>query len=234
MSFKVYYRVSDKGNLANKPSYVNLKNCLENFLNHFSKDEITIIADNVDESTIEYLKSLSLDNIYRTSTGNSLGFIETLKKSIHENDDSTTVYLVEDDYIHMRGSKEIIEEGLEIADYVTLYDNPDKYRDDGPNPHIQDGGEITKVFVSNSSHWKLTNSTCMTFAGKVCTLKKDFKVMSRYCAKGDIPNDFKMWTKLVRKRGRKLISPIPGYATHGMSQYLAPLLDWEREINHKK
>lgn len=230
MSLRIYYRLSDKGRNVDKPAYINLNNCLKNFLACFKKENISIIADNIEEETFEYLTSLQLSTIHRTNTGNAKGFIETVQRSIKENDDSTIIYLVEDDYLHLPGSENAIKEGLQIADYVTLYDNPDKYRNDGPNPHITQGGEASKVFLTKSVHWKLTNSTCMTFAGRVQTFKRDFKTMSKWSQKGEIPNDFKMWTELIKKKKRKLISPIPGYATHGMSEYLAPLSDWQAQI----
>jgi transaldolase len=47
-----------------------------------------------------------------------------------------------------RGLKRREEEGLDISDYVSGYDHPDKYIDSdqgGDNPFIKDGGEITRV-----------------------------------------------------------------------------------------
>ena len=53
------------------------------------------------------------------------------------------VYFVEDDYLHHPRSYEILIEGLELgADYITLYDHPDKYFDGG-NPLIEGDGEVT-------------------------------------------------------------------------------------------
>tara|TARA_R110000868_G_scaffold395443_1_gene667109 strand:+ start:408 stop:1139 length:732 start_codon:yes stop_codon:yes gene_type:complete len=232
MSLKIYYRLSDKGLRTGKPSYINIKNCLENFLWHFDKSDITLIADNIEEDTYQYLLGIfNEEQIRRTCDGNATGFANTLLSSIEENDDEDIVYFVEDDYLHIADSEKALIEGLEIADYVTLYDSWDKYIDHGHNPYIKDGGEKTKVFVTKSCHWKLTNSTCMTFAGRVKTLKKDKNIMLRWCKKRDIPNDFKMWLAILRKqRRRKLISPIPGYATHGMTDFLTPLRDWAKEV----
>ena len=70
-----------------------------------------------------------------------------------------------------------------IADYVTLYDHPDKYMDHdkgGPNPYISNGGEVTRLVKTDNSHWKLTNSTTMTFASKVNTLKQDRDIWMKH------------------------------------------------------
>ena len=80
------------------------------------------------------------------------------------------VYFAEDDYIYKKNAPTIILEGLQVGDYSSGYDHPDKYinkKDGGPNPFIEDGGELTRVLLTKSSHWKLTNSCCMTFAVKL-------------------------------------------------------------------
>jgi hypothetical protein len=32
----------------------------------------------------------------------------------------------------------------------------------------------------------------------------------------------------LRKKGRVLITPLPGYSTHGVSSWLTSLTDWEK------
>jgi hypothetical protein len=134
-------------------------------------------------------------------------------------------------------------EGLQIADYVTLYDHPDKYID-GINPQVKNGGENTKVFLTSSSHWKFTNSTTMTFASKVSTLRRDallFKLFTVGIVKKNIPflkilrtkrtpRDYRIFSYLIKFKSRRLISPIPGYSTHGESKYMSPLIDWDKYI----
>jgi hypothetical protein len=97
----------------------------------------------------------------------------------------------------------------------------------GGNPFVDiDGGESTKIYCIGSSHWKITNSTTMTFASKVKTLKDDIKILRKWTNKGHCPNDFKMFLEL-RKKGRALMTPIPGFSTHGETLYLSPFTDWE-------
>jgi copper homeostasis protein CutC len=60
-------------------------------------------------------------------------------------------------------------------DYVTLYDHPDKYLNpiEGGNPYCEGRSEFTRVYFGSNSEFKLNNSSTMTFAAKVKTLKDD-------------------------------------------------------------
>ena len=65
----------------------------------------------------------------------------------------------------------------------------------------------------------------MTFASKVSTLKKYESILRKYTSTPH-PHDFEMWIEL-RKNGALLITPLPGYSTHGESAWLTPLINWE-------
>lgn len=233
---KVYYRFSDGGFNKLKPEYVTKKNCLLNFLKHFhlADVEITIIADKVSEETVKWLEeditSLVGINYIRTNFGyGSQAYIKVLEMATGL-PDNEEIYFVEDDYIHREKSFQTLREGLEIADYVTLYDHPDKYlpRERMGNPLVKDGGEDTKVFVTRSTHWKITNSTPMTFAVRAKTLKQDKEIHYHFC-EGTMTDSYRMFLRL-REKGRKLISCLPAKATHGELQWLSPLVDWRKEI----
>ena len=64
----------------------------------------------------------------------------------------------------------------------------------------------------------------MTFASSVQSLKEDEAILRKWTA-DTYPNDFRMFLELGQKR-KTLISSIPGYATHGETQYLCPLTNW--------
>lgn len=239
----IFYRLSDKGNPKNRLSNVNNKKCLENFIKEFAQEQIVIIADNVLDETMEWLRLYNFKQLHRTTLGNSGSFwyIFELALKLDKND---CVYFVENDYIHKPNSRKVLLEGLQIADYVTLYDHPDKYVD-GINPGVKNGGEQSKVFLSESTHWKITNSTTMTFATKVKILEKDrlfFKIFSVGITKSRLPlikkfsgnpnpRDYRLFTSLSKVKNRILISPMPGYSTHGEKEYLAPFTDWESLID---
>ena len=43
----------------------------------------------------------------------------------------------------------------------------------------------------------------------------------------EFANDFQMFLEL-REHNELLITPIPGYATHGETAWLSPLTDWSK------
>lgn len=222
---KIIYRISDTGYNKVKPDYINNENCLKNFVNVFGKQDLEIIADNCKRETIQMItKYVHPCQINKVSIGHGAGtFNLALNMALTHHDDEI-VYFLENDYIHKSNSDKILSEGFDLgATFVSLYDHPDKYVD-GINPYVSDGGEDTKVFLSNSCHWKLTNSTTMTFASKVSSLKQ-FETTLRQYTSTTHPHDFEMWIDL-RRQGASLITPIPGYSTHGETAWLSPLNDW--------
>lgn len=235
---RVLYRISDNGYLKEKPDYITNRNCFQNFCSvfHLHLNELEVTADNVSRDTIEdLLRSIHSSQISQVSIGHGAGtFNLTLNKALTYSDDDI-IYFVEDDYLHRPNAPAALVEGLEDigSDFVTLYDHPDKYLDPskGGNPLCHGGAEITKVYYRPSGWWKFTNSTTMTFAAKVKTLKKYENILRKFTS-GTHPDDYGMFTEL-RTHGVSLVSPIPGYATHGESRWLAPHIHWEQFVDHK-
>jgi len=229
---KIIYRISDGGNPKNKPSYVTKRVCFEHFLSVFKGYDIYVIADNVSEQTYQYLLSHLLpQNIIQTSLMNSASFMYSVDLAIRLfPEESTKVYLAEDDYLYLPIAPKVIEEGLELADYSSGYDHPDKYMNHsqgGPNPFIENGGELSHVMRTESRHWKFTNSCCMTFATTIRILKQDREVYERFCRE-PIPSDFQMFCELLQHRNRKIVSCLPSVSTHGEVEWLAPFIDWAK------
>jgi glycosyltransferase involved in cell wall biosynthesis len=227
---KIIYRISDAGYNKVKPDYINNESCLKNFCNVFFNHiyDILIIADNCSDATLAMIKRyIDPANIIQVSVGNGAGtFNLALDKALTYADDEI-VYFVENDYLHKQGSPDVLKQGFDLgASFVALYDHPDKYLDPsrGGNPYCEGGAEDTRIYLTDSCHWKITNSTTMTFASKVSTLKFTETILRTHTA-GTHPNDFHMFLEL-RKQNQLLITPIPGYATHGETAWLSPLTDW--------
>jgi hypothetical protein len=227
---KIFYRISDAGYKKNKPQYISNENCIKNFCKHFNDQDILVIADNVCLET-EKMISKYVSNIHKVSIGHGAGTFNIALDMALDCGNNDVVYFVENDYLHKDKSQDIILEGIDLgADFVTLYDHPDKYMDPsvGGNKYCSGGAENTRVYLTKSVHWKLTNSTTMTFASTVSALKDSKDILKKWTADKH-PHDFNMFIELITNRQKTLISCIPGYATHGETEWLSPLTDWSRE-----
>ena len=229
---KIIYRISDAGYNKVKPSYINNENCLKNALQVFPTSEYdwSIIADNVSEETNDMIqKYISRDHILYASVGHGAGTFNLALDEALQSPDDEVIYFIENDYLHKPNSGNIFEEGFDLgASFISLYDHPDKYMgpDQGGNPYCEGGAEDTRVYLTNSCHWKITNSTTMTFAAKVSTLKQTESILRKW-TNGTHPNDFSMFLEL-REQNELLITPMPGYSTHGETAWLSPLTNWNQ------
>ena len=232
---KILYRISDGGNIKDKLPHAHKLYCLNNCIQIFGYNNFYLFADNCSESTIKNLTQLGV-TLYQTSLGNAASWRHVVEYAIDNFEPTAAVYFVEDDYLHLPMARKILLEGVDIADYVTLYDHPDKYLapELGGNPLVKYGGERTRLLLSESSHWKITNSTTMTFGTTVKTISDDKAIWWKYTRK-DTPEDFKAFGELcghtllknkIRSPKRKLISCIPGRATHTELENLSPLANW--------
>lgn len=239
----VFYRISDNGFKSKmKPNYITKYNCLKNALYVFDKDNVyfKVYVDAVIDETnmmihnlCDNRKNVEIINIDTRSNGFSF-------RRVYEDacklDDNDLVYFLEDDYLHLQGSLENLIDAAKwnYTDYITLYDHPDKYANHqyNVNPLCNDMGEVTKVFKTNFRHWKITNSTTMTFAAFVDILKRDKEVFWEYTKTG-YPYDFDIF-KTLAKYHRYVSSPIPSLSTHGEIQFLAPFIDWHDVCGNKR
>lgn len=229
---KTIYRISDSGYNKVKPEYINNENCLKNFVNVFGNQDLEIIADNCSKETLKTITSYVHPNkITSVSIGHGAGTFNLALDRALELDDEDVVYFVENDYIHLVNSPQILEEGFKLgAPYMTLYLHPDKFisPNNGGNPEVDyDGGYLTKIFRGETQLFGMFNSTTMTFAAKVKTLKKDEAVLRKH-TNGTHPNDFQMFLEL-RNKGQALLCPLNTFSTHGETAWLAPLYKVKQE-----
>ena len=233
---RIIYRISDAGYNKVKPDYINNENCLANATKEFDDSIWSVIADNVSVDTNNMIQKYVTRNcILYTEKGNGAATFNLALDEALTYDDDEIVYFIENDYLHKPGSQKIIQEAFELgASFVSLYDHPDKYigPEQGGNPYCKGGAEDTRVYKTDSVHWKITNSTTMTFAAKVSTLKSNEAILRKHTS-GTHPNDFQMFLEL-REANKLLITPIPGYSTHGETAWLSPFTNWKKiSIWHK-
>lgn len=208
---KIFYRISDNSYPKLKLPGTDKRVCFENFREEFSQDDITVIADCCSEETLSWLTGVK---VLQFSGDNWLGNAGCLRKSISLSKGlEDKLYFVEDDYLHKKGARDVLLEGFEKGDYVTVFDHPDKYM---PEYHY---GEVCKISRTESSHWKETISTTMTFATTRKVLNEDLDVWREF-TEGFHPHDHFIFYKL-KEKGRKLVCSIPGWACHTDLTYSA-------------
>jgi hypothetical protein len=235
-----FYRISDNSYQKKRLDIATKEFCFLNFCKNFPtpSDTVFVIADNVNAQLKKFLienlpKNAHLLEVNTGSNGASFKLQLQLLKQISVED---IVVFQEDDYLFKSNTLDtdtrkmnniVTLEGLNRADYISLYDHPDKYMPpaNGGNPAITDEGvEKTGIFLTPNSHWKYTNSTTLTFAAKAKTILEDLPIWLEYCG-GNHPHDYQAFMAL-QQRGRRIATPIPGLATHTETAWLSPLFDW--------
>lgn len=229
---KIVYRMSDAGYNKVKPDYITNENCLKNFVSVFGNQNLEIIADNCSKETLQMVTKYCHPNkITTVSVGHGAGTFNLALDMALKWEDDEIVYFVENDYLHLQGSSQILEEGFKLgAPYVTLYLHPDKFIPpfNGGNPEVdQDGGYPTKIFRGETQLFGMFNSTTMTFAAQVKQLKEDEAILRKWTS-GTHPDDFKMFLEL-RDNGKALLCPLNTFSTHGETNWLAPLYKVKQE-----
>lgn len=250
----VAYRISSGGYTKVKPPYITKEACLLNFLAAVlalveARPDLPvrfILIKDACTPLLARLASRAVRNViakhatvtveeYDTALGSGAASFNfaldaVLALALPAARDATAVYMVEDDYLHVRGALVPLLDALALAPYVTGYDHPDKYvaAAGGGNPLVAGGGEFCVVMRGADRHWRVTNSTTMTFATTLAALAADEPVLRMFTATAAAPDDFHMWLALAATRGRTLVCALPALATHGETAFLAPYVDWDR------
>ena len=143
-------------------------------------------------------------------------------------DGSAIIYFLEDDYVHREGWCQVLREAFkrQIGDYVTLYDHPDKY------DKSMYGNLHSKVFVTDSCHWRTTPSTTNTYAMQFKTLQEHKQDHIRFsCKVVGFTFDHAKFV-FFNNIGKVLVSSVPAYSTHVENGMLSPIVNWQQL--HKK
>lgn len=137
----------------------------------------------------------------------SLSFLKALDLARTEAwDDNDTIVFLEDDYAVTPLWTYFIYEGLFFADYVSLYDHPDKYSESYAKvPSI--------IYKGLRKHWRTSPSTTNSYACKRHTLIKDMKIHTAFSENVSVTNDHGKFLELWA-HGRSLVTCIPSAWSH--------------------
>lgn len=230
----IFYRSTGGESSEDRPSYYSKSLCLESMIAAARALEpaptITFVNDGpMPEERVALMEGAG-DVVSLPGLGNSGSYRRTLKMALDVPEDAV-VYLAEDDYLYRRDALRKLAGAvgeLPDIDYFTLYDHLDRYTrsDDAV-------GGLSRVFLAAGHHWRSVESTCMTFAARAEALRHDSWV-HRYCTRRSAPDDRKLWrmtqgTTWYRWKlpKRTLVGPVPSLATHMVTPFLAPAIEWE-------
>lgn len=236
---KIIYRTSNSEKPEVRPKYYNKVSCFQSLIKAIEEypgsiNLLTVYDGELENKELIQLakNSGSFKNIMFKK--NSESFRYAYECALNYKSD-TIVYFVEDDYFHLSDAiKELKNAFNKIGpDYLTLYDHPVRYAED-----YKFGLDLPtnqQIYFAGNHHWRYQESTCMTFAAKVKTLKEDKGIFWRY-TQNDTPEDRELFKRLQGLIGyekgspkRALIGPMPSLATHLHLPWLAPGVNWENE-----
>ncbi len=207
-----------------------LKNLLSTIVGH-PRINITFFLDNFHPMQgVHFLHNQTIYPIIEFKAGSEAVSFLRMLEYVYEQKFSrgTIIYFLEDDYLHRPDWPVILREGLTIPgiDYVTLFDHRDKYL------FSQYIDLKSKIFHTQSCHWRTTPSTTNTYAMLFQTLQKHIDLHRCFSLGRTITSDHEKFCKLAEE-GSVLISSIPGYSTHVEEEYASPCTDWGRFLQHE-
>lgn len=203
-----------------RPQGFAYEKCLINILNTI-KNNADVMFHLIYDGTYSGSHS-RIDNVVNFNGGSdkaSFFYTWQYAKSLNIQD-KDLVYFLENDYFHVENwYDKVIElfQAYDINGYVSLYDHLDKYTLDMYSD-LQ-----SQIYVTNSSHWRTTPSTCGSFVITKKILLEDYDVHTTYYS----DHDKFIW--LGNNRGRLILSPMPSLSTH-CDYFMAPIINWKNII----
>lgn len=209
----VYYRITDNPSTNPPPIFEDDKPrlnkiCLKSFIKAYENIDYNIyfICDYCRPETIEMIKSLCPEGeIVQMAAGINETCVEQYR--LYEKSEEPTVLFLECDYYHL---KPITEKMIRELEVVSPYDHPDKYETEREGQYK----------IADNQYFKYTASTTATFACTSEYFNKNKIVLYKH---GYI--DHERWVELGG-----LWTPIPTMATHMVTSYLPPNIEWKNRF----
>jgi hypothetical protein len=218
-----------------RPSWFSYERCFRNLMYTIREDplghrvRVTIMFDGAleeyaDDFSSKYQANENLNIDFRLLSGGSDKNSSLITLHHARNSacpDQDLFYMLENDYMHAPGWVTKVFDLLESRipfHFASLYDHADKY-------FLEMYENLSsRIYHSRSHHWRSAPSTCSSCVMTFGQLRADFDVF------GQVLPDYYLFTELVGKRDRLLLTPLPGLATHCMEGYMSPTVDWSQFV----
>lgn len=211
-----------------RPDWFDYEKCFLNLLwsiGDKNNVKINVVYDGEVDDNFIFKNDLNFYHI------NAKSDYESFKKTfeiIRDSDikDDEIIYLLENDYLHVKNWDIDVEEFIKINkdSYLSLYDHNDKYFEENSDLY-------SKIIVSQTHHFRTTPSTCGSFIATKKTLIEDYFVHynSPEITKvfSNMPVDHAKFLLIKSLKNRDVYTPIPGLSTHCLRNLLSPTIKWE-------
>jgi hypothetical protein len=218
---KVYYRLTEVPSTNPPPIFKDDKLklneiCLKSFVEAYQdiKPSVTFLCDYCSPKTGEMIEKLCPFD--KTIEYMTLGINGTALQQFfwayYQKDD---ILFQECDYIYHPNIGKKIEDAVKELEIVSPYDHPNFYFDKEIH------SDMAMIKLIDDVHWRSTERNTMTFAIRNDVYQKTYEIWRRwgYLDDGN-------W-KEVREMGHMLFTPIPSFATHMVSDWMAPSVEWQ-------
>lgn len=219
---KVYYRMCDIA--STNPSPILQENkfklnemCLRSFVRAYRdvRPFVVFLCDYCPRS--EYAKMIDEvcpfdKDIIFSEMGINGTAVEQFTRA--EMDDDELILFQECDYFYREGIGKDMEDGIKELGLVSPYDHRNFYIDKAIH------SDTVELQLINDVHWRSTERNTMTFGVRGDVFREHAHLFKHYGYLDD-----QIWYDLWMF-GIKMFVPIPSFATHCVTDYLAPSVDW--------
>ncbi len=228
--YRAYGGELDKENFKPfRPEYFDKFRCWDKFYEAFSEcADIIVVWDGKPKDGFvnglhDWIKNhKGVTFIYNEIPGNNSSLLTCFEIARGAKQDY--IYFCEDDYLHLPTAAAVLLDAFRISPMVTLYDHRDRYLNSGDWSF---GKEY--VFAGIYCHIRSVESTCCTFGIEKEFFVKNYEDFIRYSPISEsAPRDREMWRYMLTTKDFRLISPMPGVATHCVKGLESPYVDWSK------
>ena len=234
----IFYRTTARNKNNNlRPSWFNYENCFANLISTLDNDcTLTVMFDGNEEEYNNYFiekhkNKFNFNIVFLNSNSDIQSNHDTFNyiKTLDLNPDDL-IYVLENDYLHLKNWNPIVRDLYSFSDgmhYTGLFDHNDKYlcQNDVEGEWGMYKNLFSKVYATNTRHWRTVPSTCGSFIMTKKLFDQDFEILSSKEA------DNTRFGILSKTKNRIVLTPIPGLATHVQNPWMSPCVNWEKINN---
>lgn len=191
--------------------------CLKSFVAAFRdvKPYVHFLMDYCDASYVDMLEELVPFEFDFEMTNLGINGTALRAYEVAEESDEDLILFQECDYIYRPSVGRQMVNAIKHFKLLSPYDHPDFYTRYDIHPRE------TELEIFENAHYRRSKRNTMTFGMTREAFNNTKQILNKY---GYLDND--VWIELAT-HGYKLWTPIPGFATHSVKDYMSPAIPWQ-------